>query len=600
MKKKVRGLWNSIRGRLIALVCMLMGLFFAVTIVTFALVGRREISSAVESGNMYIIEQTKKLIDDRLQSLLEQAVAFSNSYHLMDVIGSMANPKPIDPMQYVKVNNDLEEMYMFNTSIVQSLFLYLNKGDVLYYKGDGYVKKAQFQFENWYERFSDGEFHWINVGTNPFIETTAGDVPSAELFYLIGRPDAKLNGIFLISIKEAYFDRVFAASQQHENSYFAIISPDGEVFSKPYEASYALDDSLIRRILEGGTAANFRHALENGHRAYISYDTLDFNGWKLALITSEQDVFASLNKTTALMLIWVLVIFGLGIIISMVFSRAIITPVLLLTEKVHEVEGGNLDVVFDIKPHNEIQKLNNGIGFLVLRVKKLISDLKEEIHSKRNAELSLLQAQINPHFLYNTLYSIKQLCDMNDPRTASLMIGKLSEFYRIGISRGRELITIKEEMQHIESYLAIQAVRSNNDFSFSFDVSPQILNQPILKLTLQPLVENAIYHGIKPLRGSGTITVTGGVEQGNIVLKVRDTGVGMEEEQLEKIRKLILGGEAPDPKDTKTSYGLRNVNDRLRMQFGDAYGLNIDSRIDEFTQVTVILPFSEKEEGERQ
>ncbi len=580
----------SIREGMILFVAVLMILFFGVTIFTFAFVGRREVSKVIEAGNLNITEQTKKLLDDRLLSLFEQVVVFSGSYNLMNIMSNLPSSKPLDPMMYVKINAELENLYISNISMVSSMCLYLNDGDVVYYKGPGVLNNYNFDFDSWYERYGATEFHWLNIAESNTLKSPHESAKTAVLFRLIGRPGYKLNGIILINLKEDYFNNIFVQSQAYESSYFAIVDKDGRAYFNASHPSYAMEEALINKISESDGKGAFRHTLDNKKKLYISFDSINLSKWKLVLITPQEEVFSSLNITTDLMVIWAVVIVGVGMFVAMAFSKRIINPILMLVEKVKEVENGDLDVEFDIRPRNEIHMLNEGIGFLLLRIKKLIENLKEEAARKKNAELSLLQAQINPHFLYNTLYTIKQFCDANEPENASIMIGNLADFYRIGISRGKELITIREEIKHIESYLAIQTVRNENFFDFKIDIDPDIQENKILKLTLQPIIENAIYHGLKPLRDYGSITVTGRREGERIAIRVRDTGVGIYEEQLNKIRDIICRKDGEAPKDTTISYGLRNVNDRLRIHFGENSGLAIDSVEDEYTEITVFLP----------
>lgn len=214
----------------------------------------------------------------------------------------------------------------------------------------------------------------------------------------------------------------------------------------------------------------------------------------------------------------------------------------------------------------------------------------------RYAELRLLQEQINPHFLYNTLDTIIWLIEGNLSEQAVDMVVSLSDFFRLVLSHGKEFITIKDEELHIRSYLEIQQVRYQDILDYEISIDPALYPYRILKLTLQPLVENALYHGIKYKRAKGKITITGSMireeQEIKICLCVKDNGVGMEEEELRRLQKEIMR----PCQETESGFGLANVNERLRMNFGMAYGLTILSKKGEGTEVRVMIPAQHMED----
>ena len=202
--------------------------------------------------------------------------------------------------------------------------------------------------------------------------------------------------------------------------------------------------------------------------------------------------------------------------------------------------------------------------------------------NKRQAQYQALQNQINPHFLYNTLDSIAWMCEQGRNAEAVEMVNALARLFRISISRGHELIPIRSELQHAESYLQIQSHRYKNQFSYSFDVQEECLDYLCNKITLQPIIENAIYHGINGLVDEGEIRISCRADGDDILFTVEDNGTGMEPEQVQA----ILRKERSD----HTGIGIKNVNDRLKIYFGPAYGITIDSVPDEGTRVYIRMP----------
>ena len=235
-----------------------------------------------------------------------------------------------------------------------------------------------------------------------------------------------------------------------------------------------------------------------------------------------------------------------------------------------------------ISSRNEIAILSDRYDRIVDRLNTLIAEYYEEQRKKKEAEIRALEFQINPHFLYNTLDSIAWMCEQGRNAEAVEMVNALARLFRISISRGHELIPIRSELQHAESYLQIQSHRYKNQFSYSFDVQEECLDYLCNKITLQPIIENAIYHGINGLVDEGEIRISCRADGDDILFTVEDNGTGMEPEQVQA----ILRKERSD----HTGIGIKNVNDRLKIYFGPAYGITIDSVPDEGTRVYIRMP----------
>ena len=230
----------------------------------------------------------------------------------------------------------------------------------------------------------------------------------------------------------------------------------------------------------------------------------------------------------------------------------------------------------------EVRELSQSFGHMVLRIQQLMSTVRQEEINLRKTELKALQGQINPHFLYNTLDSIAWMCERGRNADAVNMVHALARLFRISISRGHELIPIAKEIEHAESYLQIQKYRYKNQFTYEFDVDPGCLDYYCNKITLQPIIENSINHGLDLLVEEGRIQVEVLQDGEDILFRVRDNGVGMSQEQVDAILE-------QDPED-RTGIGIRNVNDRLRIYFGAPYGLNITSELDVGTCVEIRMP----------
>lgn len=282
-------------------------------------------------------------------------------------------------------------------------------------------------------------------------------------------------------------------------------------------------------------------------------------------------------------------------LVLVVYSKIVNAPVRRLVQAMQAFEAAADPSVYTGQPQAvaELQALSDSFSHMSRRIEELMEKVRREEKVLRKTELRALQAQINPHFLYNTLDSIQWMCEQGKTEDASKMVGALARLFRISISRGHELITIKDELQHAKSYLLIQSYRYRNQFSYRFEVDETLLSYLCNKITIQPLIENAIYHGIDRMVDEGEIVITVKRSQDaaeDILITVSDNGVGMTEEQCAK----ILSKERSD----SGGIGVKNVNDRLKIYFGERYGLSIHSVPDEGTTVTVRIPQIEKEAGQ--
>lgn len=322
---------------------------------------------------------------------------------------------------------------------------------------------------------------------------------------------------------------------------------------------------------------------------YIYYQTKSIENLKIQLNAQVQKF----------VVLWVILLFCMIVcvlIVALVISNSITGPIRKLCGVTRQISEGDFSVRAKVKTKDEVAQLSDSINEMSQHLEVMVSQIKEDERKMRYAELRLLQEQINPHFLYNTLDTIVWLIEGNLTGQAVDMVVSLSDFFRLVLSHGQEFITIKDEEFHIRSYLEIQQVRYHDILDYEIEMEPQIYPYKILKLTLQPLVENALYHGIKYKRAKGKITVRGFMTKdargNNICLTVMDNGVGMETEEVERLQKEI----SRPCKETETGFGLANVNERLRMNFGMDYGMTISSKKGEGTMVKVVIPAVRMEE----
>lgn len=274
------------------------------------------------------------------------------------------------------------------------------------------------------------------------------------------------------------------------------------------------------------------------------------------------------------------------IVLTLMIVSGILKPIQELSRVTRQISQGDFSARARTNTNDEVALLADSVNSMTESLEELVDKIKEDERKMRQADLRLLQEQINPHFLYNTLDTIVWLIEGHDSDKAVSMVVSLSDFFRLVLSKGKEYITIQEEEMHIRSYLEIQQARYRDILEYRIEIDPELYRYKILKLTLQPLVENSLYHGIKYKRAKGIITVMGSLMGDTIHLKVQDNGAGMEKAELDKLQ-----GEIRKPcKETEKGFGLANVNERIRMNFGAEYGMTIDSVAGQGTCVEVVIP----------
>ena len=291
--------------------------------------------------------------------------------------------------------------------------------------------------------------------------------------------------------------------------------------------------------------------------------------------------------TFLIILAILIAVLGIGVAVAaFLVTSGILRPLWELYDATGEIAEGNFTVRTEAKTNDEIAALSQEFNEMAGNMQMLVDKVRDDEQKMRKADLRLLQEQINPHFLYNTLDTIVWLIECNEADQAVEMVVTLSNFFRIVLSKGKEFISIRMEEQHIRSYLQIQEARYSDIMDYDIAIDPALYTYQVPKLTLQPIVENALYHGIKYKRSRGTITITGKMQEDCIVFVVRDDGVGMDKAGLDQLREDI----GKPCKETDRGFGLANVNERIHMYFGPEYGLSIDSAPGEGTSVTIIIP----------
>ncbi len=425
---------------------------------------------------------------------------------------------------------------------------------------------VQYIFDN-----NEQQYRWVITLTRA-VEITHGT--SAD------------QGILLIDIRYSSLQQILEDITLGNQGYLYMIGSGGELIYHP--KMQLIETGQLKENI--AAAVNYKDGsyleIYDGESRNISVKSVGYTGWKLVGVTPEKGLPLS-DLKMRLFVVFVAASFLLALVLINAFiSSRITNPIQRLERSVNAIEAGELDTEVYMGGSYEIRHLGRSIGDMAKRIKILMQDIVSEHESKRKSEFDTLQSQINPHFLYNTLDIIVWMIENEQKQEAVRVVTALARFFRISLSRGKSIIPVRDELEHVRNYLMIQQMRFKNKFTYIIQAEEEVLDLACLKLTLQPLVENAVYHGMEFMDGDGEIQIQAQREEEDLRLLIRDNGLGMTQEQAES----LLSDHPHISSRRGSGIGVKNVNERIQLYFGEAYGLVIESEPDEGTLIRIRLP----------
>ncbi|PZD95264.1 sensor histidine kinase [Paenibacillus sambharensis] len=453
--------------------------------------------------------------------------------------------------------------------------------------------EANVEDAPWYEQVVDKKGMYLlrlhGSGTFAGGETDESFVSFIRLIRDLD--DTSQLGVLVMNIKKDAFVQAYSNLMNEASLQIAILDehnqmiaanstedPSGADFEQILSANL---DKMEQQFQESSSGSLTLHS---GSGKYtVSYLLNEHNGWKVMSLT-PYNAMDSINKSFVFLALMLLIVNGAVFFVSsFIISRSIINPIHKLLRAMNKAPSGHFMKVNAELNSYEFDQLFNGYNHMIERMDQLLKRIIEEQNTLRKAELNTLQAQIKPHFLYNTLDSVTSLAlsGLNDQ--VCELIEALGSYYRLSVSKGRDVITVGEEMEIVRNYLKILKVRYQDVFEVQFDIEEGCSNFPIPKLVLQPLVENSIYHGIRPKGTKGNIRIGARRAEGAVVLTIADDGAGMSAEVIEQVMD-------PERKGEIKSFGLWGTMERLRIFYGDKDCVYIDSEPGKGTIITLIIP----------
>ncbi|WP_256759743.1 sensor histidine kinase [Cohnella sp. WQ 127256] len=484
-----------------------------------------------------------------------------------------------------QIENKLDFAKLIFREVESAVFIDLNQNvystDPLLVKGtlDGLESSMYRDVEN-----SNGIMRWFPMEHRAFWVMDENKAVLTVGKKILDTETMDTLGYLFVNINEKTLSSVYHPVGPVQSNGYYIVDNRGIVISSADESNIMLplEPDKLSEILSQDTVTE-KTKRANGEKILLTAMPFGKSKWKLVNEISLNELTHETRQVSNIILIIGGVCLLLALMGAIILSRAIATPIISLAKHMNRIRDENIDRPVEVKSRDEIGILGSGLNMMLVRVNDLLVKVKEEQKLKREYELALIQDQIKPHFFYNTLELIYVLCKTGENEEAGKATKALADFYRVALSNGKEIITVREEIRNLHSYLYIQSARYSDLFDFQIQIPNELLNYSIPKLTLQPLVENAIYHGLKEKGSFGHITVAGVREGDKICLSVKDDGVGISPERLEQMK---------EDKQMSATFGLNSVDERIKLYFGDKYGIRIQSSIGEGTEIIVDIPLT--------
>jgi two-component system sensor histidine kinase YesM len=542
-------------------------------------------------------KHSRQMITDSTERLTEQAaMRLENHLTSMREISDALYYDVIKDTDFsqANVNDEMNTLYEANSNNLVSFALFTKDGKLLS-AAPTLTMKAGLDVtqEDWFLNALSNEenlhfsvphvqnlfdsqtnrYYWVISLSRAVVVTTNG-VPQ--------------EGVLLVDMNYSSIEQMFNEVNDKTNGqYIYLTDSEGEIIYHPHQmqinASLYNENNLQNAAYDDGV---HEETFQSSSRTAI-VDTIGYAGWKMISIIPSTTFTLGMNSYRYFLIMLIIVVILAIILINRLVANRISSPLTSLDEAIQTAQEGQ-----PLIPENydggsrEVQLLGRTLEGYREKNAQLMQDIVIEQEEKRKSELDALQAQINPHFLYNTLDSIVWMIESGRSKDAVFMVTQLASLFRISLSRGATIITIEDELKHAKNYMNIQTVRFKDNFTVDFDIDPVIYSYCTVKLIVQPILENAVYYGVKNMDEDGRILVKGWKEEGNIYISVEDNGFGMPQDVVDQ----LLDENNKHVPHKGSGVGLINVHKRIQLRFGTAYGLKIESEEDHGTKITIHLP----------
>lgn len=581
---------GSIRGAMFA--SFTVSAVVAILLTGFTLYARfsAQLDATIEEENQMLVDQ----VNQALSTYLRDIIRLSDSISYNVVKNSDLSSAPLD--------DDLRLLYQTYSDYLENVALFTQDGQLLATAPAAKRKAGADVTERlWFRRALERTEN-IHFGSptveNLFVNADFSYkwvVPLSCAVELTRGKDTQM-GVLLIGLKYQAISDIFSNVQLSESGYAYLMDGNGNLIYHPARQRIATGLATETNFSAATRPDGIYTEVKDGQARSLIIQGVGYTGWKVVGVVGQPGVSIGSGVDLLSTIVIFCAFFELLILMNFYLSKKLTDPIRSLEESVSRLEQSMAGSIY-VGGTAETRELGGAVQQLVDQMRKLTDDIVLEHEQKRKSELNALQSQINPHFLYNTLDTIVWMIENHRQEDAARAVTALARLFRISLSKGKNIISLRDELEHVRNYLLIQELRYKNKFRYQIDAEDAAWDLATIKLVVQPIVENAIYHSMDFMDGDGVIAIHAAVSEGTLSITVADNGLGMPPEVVAR----LLAGEAPPLGSSRGSgIGLKNVQDRIRLYFGPQYGVCIESEPDEGTRVTLrmpAVPYGEMEES---
>ena len=586
MSKRLQGRFSRGSIRYVMFASFTISALVAVLLTCLTLYARfsKQMDDAIQEENQILVSQ----VNQSLSTYLRDMIRLSDSicYNVV---------KNTD-LEREGVGEEIRLLYDTYSDYVENVALFTRTGELLAtapaakvkdgidVTGEEWFTSAMAQTENLHfgvpaiqTLFVDAEnnYKWV-VSLSCAVELTQGG--GAQL------------GVLLIDLKYSALTALFQSVKFSGSGYVYLVDGTGNLIYHPERTLIATGRVRENSLQTAARSDGIYTEVWEGARRSVIVQSVGYTGWKVVGVVERPGFTMSLQQTLPFLVVIICAYVELLILMNVLLSRKITEPLRRLRESVGQVEEGAERPAIYVGGTAETRELGTAIQTMVDRMRQLTADMVREHEQKQKSELNALQAQINPHFLYNTLDIIVWMIENGQREDAIRVVTALARFFRISLSKGRNIIPVRDELEHVRNYLLIQEMRYKNKFRYQITCPEACANLTTIKLVVQPIVENAIYHSMDFMDGDGLIDIRADTDGRDLTITVSDNGLGMPPDVVERLLTAAPQPGAQTGGKRGSGIGLRNVQERIRLYFGSEYGVTIQSEPDEGTVVTLHLP----------
>lgn len=571
---------------------------YYITILCISIIVVSMVYSSINSQNITqktsaSAQQTLEALDENMSYLVSNVSQFSTYVFCDEQIQSAlsnTHQKGIDTTYQENVNKSLTNVIL-SCDDITSVFLFDNYNNTYFMsrtQGSN-ILSDDVKSASWYEKVEKAKGYpvWV-MNDDKLIRSSSNDLPVSLVRMVYSTYTFQPIGVLVMNINKSFVNNIFREIASEDTSQFYIVDENyNYITEKPKDNS----DKIIDYIKEFSGKSNSKIIHLDGQEVMLSSRKSSYLDWSIIGIMPMNELALKTKDTGVVVLITIIInivfiCFGQGY-----FARIIVKPIRHMRSFMTEIKSGKFHKIpIDPIRDDEIVELKHSYNIMIDQIQHLLQKVKSEQRQLSLSEINMLRAQINPHFLYNTLDAVSALSLIEDNKSAYVLTQSLESFYRISLSSGRELISVNEEIECIKNYVQILNIRYKDSFDVIYYIDENILDENILKLILQPFVENAIAHGVRKQHDRGKIVIRGVKKEDRIIFEIEDNGIGMTEEKISEIlnKKQLKG---------KGGFGIYASITRMTLYYGIENPVTIESEVDVGTTVKLSVPMLIKEEN---